>query len=48
MVDKCVDVSNKEQVLTCFRHVSQIFEVQEDFGSLYSWPDITTDIVHVI
>ena len=33
MVDECVDVSNKEQVVICFRHVGPDFEVQVDFES---------------
>ena len=49
MVDECVNVSNKEQVVSCFRHVSPDFKVQEDFVGLYSCPDITANtIVHVI
>ena len=28
MVDECVNVSNKEQVVSCFRHVSPDFKVQ--------------------
>ena len=49
MVDECVNVSNNKQVVSCFRHVSPDFKVQEDFVGLYSCPDITANtIVHVI
>ena len=49
MVDECVNMSNKEQVVSCLGHVSPDFKVQEDFVGLYSCPDITANtIVHVI
>lgn len=43
MVDECVDMSNKEQLALCFRHVDADFNVYEHFIGLYHCPDITAD-----
>ena len=49
MVDECVDMSNKEQLALCFRHVDAEFDVHENFMGLYHCPDITANtLVQVI
>ena len=49
MVDECVDGSNKEQLVVCFRHVDVELGVHEDFIGLYHCPDVTAHtIVSVI
>ena len=46
MVDEYVNVSNKEQVVSCFRYICQS---RFQSSGLYSCPDITANtIVHVI
>ena len=34
MVDECVDTSNKEQLVICFRYVDSALQVHEDFVGL--------------
>ena len=49
MMDECVDSSNKEQLVICFRYVTEELLVQEDFVGLYQIPNISADtIVSVI
>ena len=43
MVDKCVDASNREQLVLCFRWVDTNLDVHEDFFGLYQVPNITSD-----
>ena len=50
MCDECTDASNKEQLVTCIRWISNSdLEVHEDVTGLYMINDISTEtIVHVI
>ena len=45
MADECthihVHVSNKEQLVLCFRWVDEDLTVYEDFVGLYQVPDVT-------
>jgi len=45
MVDECVDSSNKEQLVICFRYVSDALEVNEDFVGFYQIPNISADTI---
>ncbi len=45
MVDECVDSSNKEQLVICFRYVSNELEVNEDFVGFYQIPNINADTI---
>jgi hypothetical protein len=45
MLDECVDGSNKEQLVICFRYVDSDLSVHEDFLGLYHCPDIKADTV---
>lgn len=45
MVDECVDSSNKEQLVICFRYVDDELEVHEDFVGFYHIPNVTADII---
>ncbi len=45
MVDGCVDSSNKEQLVICFRYVSNELEVNEDFVGFYQIPNINADTI---
>ena len=42
MADECTDVSNKEQLVLCFRWVDEDLSVYEYFVGLYQVPDITS------
>ena len=42
MADECTDISNKEQLVLCFRWVDEDLTVYEDFVGLYQVPDITS------
>lgn len=49
MVDECVDSSNKEQLVLCFRYVDSELDVHEDFVGFYQIPNIAANtIVSVI
>lgn len=43
MADESVDISNREQLVICFRWVDQELLVHEDFVGLYEIPDISAD-----
>ena len=49
MADECVDVTNEEQLVICFRWVDENLEVHEDFVGLHPLSDTKADtIVKVI
>jgi len=43
MVDECVDISNREQLVLCFRYVDNAVVAHEDFVGLYECPNITAN-----
>ena len=45
MVDECVDSSNKEQLVLCFRYVDTEIVSHEDFVGLYECPNITANTI---
>ena len=45
MVDECVDSSNKEQLVLCFRYVDNEIVTHEDFVGLYECPNITVNTI---
>ena len=45
MVDECVDISNKEQLVLCFRYVDTEVVAHEDFIGLYKCPNITANTI---
>ena len=45
MVDETSDVSNREQVVICFRWVGEYFDVHEDFVGLYKADSIDADTI---
>ena len=45
MVDECVDSSNKEQLVLCFRYVDNEMVTHEDFVGLYECPNITANTI---
>ena len=45
MVDECVDTSNKEQLVICFRYVDSTLQVHEDFVGFYHLPNITANTI---
>ena len=49
MADECTDVSNKEQLAICLRHVDDYLVAHEEFIGFYHIPNIFSDtIVSVI
>ena len=45
MVDECVDISNREQLVLCFRYVDTEVVAHEDFNGLYECPNITANTI---
>ena len=45
MVDECVDISNREQLVLCFRYVDNAVVAHEDFVGLYECPNITANTI---
>ena len=45
MVDECVDISNREQLVVCFRYVDNEVVAHEDFVGLYECPNITANTI---
>ena len=45
MIDETTDVSNKEQVVICFRWVSQLLEAHEEFIGLYQVESTESEIL---
>lgn len=45
MADECVDCSNNEQLVICFRYVDDKVDVHEEFIGLYQCPNITADTI---
>ena len=48
MIDETTDVSNVEQVVICFRWVSENFEVHEDFVGLYEVESTTAERLYQV
>ena len=46
MLDECVDGSNKEQLVVCFRYVDSDLVVHEEFIGLYHCPDIKANTMN--
>ena len=47
MVDKAMDISNREQVVVCMRWVSANFEVQEDFIELSQVDRVLVAVIRI-
>ena len=45
MADECVDCSNNEQLVVCFRYVDDDFAVHVEFLGLYMCPDIKANTI---
>ena len=45
MTDDCTDVSNKEQLAICLRHVDDNLVAHEEFIGFYHIPNILSDAI---
>ena len=45
MVDECVNISNREQLVLCSRYVDTEVVAHEDFIGLYKCPNITANTI---
>lgn len=45
MVDECVDISNREQLVLCFRYIDSEVVAHEDFVGLYECLNITANTI---
>ena len=45
MVDECVNISNREQLVLCSRYVDTEVVAHEDFIGLYECPNITANTI---
>lgn len=45
MCDECSDISNKEQLVVCFRSVDESLNVHENFVGLYVIPNISSQVI---
>ena len=45
MVDKCVDVSNHEQLVICLQWVDHCLDVHKDFLGLHHIPDTSANAI---
>ena len=45
MADECVDISNNEQLVICFRYIDETLAVHEEFMGLYMCDNIKSDTI---
>ena len=45
MADECVDVSNNEQLVICFRYIDETLAVHEEFMGLYKCDNIKSETI---
>ena len=45
MADECVDCTNNEQLVICFRYVNDNMDVHKEFIGLYQCASITADAI---
>ena len=45
MADQCVDISNNEQLVICFRYIDETLAVHEEFMGLYMCDNIKSETI---